>query len=971
MIRRFAVVLLVLGLPAILVPGGVPTTEATSSFASPETHSAAALAELANATGFVLPTVAGQGRSQYLVLVFVANVPAGNGPAMAPGNPPNTLINDPVADPANPAVNVGNAPATTPNAADRANTVAQLQALRAQLRSLIRPDRDPNAAGSFATTLARVEARLRALTVTRFNELKAILDSNTATTAAKAAALAELVALRDGLKDLLGDRITTTGPNSGDTLFDDVNRRVMAEAAARAEDLLDVLQDDSAAADVKTAAVDELLELRQALKDSGGTDGVTEGRIENLLDRYLAAQVTALTAVYDNAATSPADKITALNDLKKLRQQLLQLATGTVAGGTGSTGIANSLGEIEKRIAADIQSQVNRLEQVLDSTTASATDKRDAVTTLIDLHEQLRNLIYADNAWRNTGATTLEDFLTRVNTRLYTELTKQFTELTRVLDGDTATAAARNAALDDLIVLHERLRLLGRTESDLFESVENKIGTTAEAEHQRLIRIVTGNGTAAEKTAAVTALAELRRKLQGLITAEPDGNGSATYRSIIDNLDYRLDRDYLSGRMRELEEVLDDGSSTEAQKTAALTELEGLRTLLIDMGGRPANVGGAGRSTVDRIDARLRAAALTRLQELTQILESTTATAAQKAQALIDLEELRNRLLTLSHEVDYFDVLDRIDNLLEKGLQDKLRELEQGLDGTGGGGATGPTSSAAGGASTPATLSLADNPGVLASSLGDLQRFGMPGGPSFAAIAESTGSSTGAEAVSLTFANNGGEFVFDGTGLVLEPFPPTAAALDDGVWAAAGTQPHGLASASGGGPMLNSIVPRQNAQASGVELQEVWERIVARAGSVTSITPEGYCLEKEVRPPSRGEFYLPAPPAKQREFADARSILTASATLHAAGRFNPEEASDPTRYYESISQWSIWVLERGYDEAVFTREFVQHTRTNVEGAGFQWTADAEEEVSGWGPRRWQDIANVVAEAGLALPVGRD
>ena len=431
--------------------------------------------------------------------------------------------------------------------------------------------------------------------------------------------------------------------------------------------------------------------------------------------------------------------------------------------------------------------------------------------------------------------------------------------------------------------------------------------------------------TNAEKATAAAELGEVYSQLRGLIETGLDSSPVSPNRVTLFDLDERLG-EYIHFRVQELETVLDSSTATATEKAAALTELQGLRDQLVNMGRTRAPAGAAvssGDGDLDTIDRRLGEAASTRVQELAKILQDQTATATAKQAALDELEGLRDRLRGLYGE--NFEILNQIEKLLEQGLIERLEQLENGLD--GGAVPAGPITSTTTSTSSPGAINLLENPGMLASSVADLENFGQAGGPSLVALVSSTGVSTGPESFDITIANAGSAARLNGDGLVLEPLTEEMVAA----------------------------------------VKELWPQIVAQANAVVSVFPEGYCLEKEQRPPTMGELYTLAAAGKQGEYAPVRSILRTSTGLHNAGQLYPEAAGDPEQYFHSIRQWSIWTHDNGFDEAAFAEAFVEHTMENVMAAGLEWTDEVEAQIRSWAPNRWQDITSILNGAGLATP----
>ena len=884
----------------------------------------AALLELVNSTGFAHPAVGAQnGRAQFLVLLFALEVPADNlagGPAIGAGNAPNE------------GVEIGNQPATTSNDADRTTAHNDLWRLREQLESIVAGSMGQGTVNGTAATLAKVDDKLLALERTRLRELLAILDGSDPTSAAYAAAIKELIAQRQRLISLSGSR-TAAVSEAATAALRELDDRLAEVIGARAPELLAVLRDRSAAPADRAAAASELATLRAALAGLTNTDGIMSDTIGRELAEHYAQRVQELTAVLDDGGARAGDKAAALDELRAIRNVLLGLdSSGPMTGGPRPNPNTDTLVAIEKRLADALRARAQTLLGVLDNASSSDGDKADALAELILLRDELRGLTFGQAARRNEGDPVHDDAITNLGTRIEAEIAKRYEALVTALNGDPNNAATRTAAASELFEAWQRLRALGRTETDLYGRLETTLREVLRREAERLTDTVTDpDASDAARAAAAGALVVLRDRLGTLDATRPGNDGrpyeSATYYDVTERLG-----EYVRERIGKLEGVLDDAEATAAQKAAAIAELEQLRTMLINMGRRPATTGGVGGDAeLERIDARLTTVATARLQALTRVLQSSTATTAEKAAALNELEGLRSRFRELSG--DHFETLQQIDRLLQQGADGLRQELERKLDG-GAAGGVGPGGVGSGGPITGvptagtdvAAVNLLEDPDSLASSPASLASFGMPGGPLLAGLVRSTGTSSGPGTMELTIANAGGAGFLDGSGLVVEPLSEDAAA----------------------------------------RIEELWPQILARANAVVSVTPEGYCLEKEQRPPSAGELFMLASAGKQGRFAPVRAILRAGEDLADAGQLHPEPGSDPQQYYHSIRQWAIWTHERSYDEAAFTEAFVAHTRNNIDAAGFEWTAEVEAQVRGWAPNRFQDLTNLLTAAGLAV-----
>ena len=127
----------------------------------------------------------------------------------------------------------------------------------------------------------------------------------------------------------------------------------------------------------------------------------------------------------------------------------------------------------------------------------------------------------------------------------------------------------------------------------------------------------------------------------------------------------------------------------------------------------------------------------------------------------------------------------------------------------------------------------------------------------------------------------------------------------------------------------------------------------------------GYCLEKEMRPPSAGEFYALASAGKQADHADARTILAAARRLFESGALTPD--SDPEGYFQATTQWSVWSFVEQFGLEAFTEAFLAHSEENLAEAGYDWTPAVRNAVLELVEFRWADVLKVIEEAELSLP----
>jgi hypothetical protein len=158
--------------------------------------------------------------------------------------------------------------------------------------------------------------------------------------------------------------------------------------------------------------------------------------------------------------------------------------------------------------------------------------------------------------------------------------------------------------------------------------------------------------------------------------------------------------------------------------------------------------------------------------------------------------------------------------------------------------------------------------------------------------------------------------------------------------------------------------PVQVVAPDGLVLQAVGPGAVSRgssAGGSSMATPvTGFCLEYQKLPPPADTVYQVAPEAVQQRYRPMRSILEAGRLLVEAGLLNPD--SDPASYATFVQQWALWTKLEDWNEGDFTREFINHTRRNVEDAGQEFTDPMRDALEGAAPNRFNDILTVLVEA---------
>lgn len=149
-------------------------------------------------------------------------------------------------------------------------------------------------------------------------------------------------------------------------------------------------------------------------------------------------------------------------------------------------------------------------------------------------------------------------------------------------------------------------------------------------------------------------------------------------------------------------------------------------------------------------------------------------------------------------------------------------------------------------------------------------------------------------------------------------------------------------------------------QVSPNQRERILDQIRRAPGAHQEITANFYCLELLRQAPSAGIVFRIADAARQEQFAPAARALEAARRLRDQGLLNPD--SNPESYFHSIRQWAVWTLEQGFDRERFLDAFVEHTRKNFARIGQPWSEAVEAAVRQHAEGRWEDVAEVLAEA---------
>jgi hypothetical protein len=121
-----------------------------------------------------------------------------------------------------------------------------------------------------------------------------------------------------------------------------------------------------------------------------------------------------------------------------------------------------------------------------------------------------------------------------------------------------------------------------------------------------------------------------------------------------------------------------------------------------------------------------------------------------------------------------------------------------------------------------------------------------------------------------------------------------------------------------------------------------------------------YCLNFEKAAPTKGGVYRVAASSAQDQLEPVRRILEAAEQIRDAGQLHPD--GDPNLYYHSVRQWTIWTVEKGFNERTFAEALLEYTKKNVVAAGRKWNKEFEAAARSIIPNRWLDVQRVLAES---------
>lgn len=149
---------------------------------------------------------------------------------------------------------------------------------------------------------------------------------------------------------------------------------------------------------------------------------------------------------------------------------------------------------------------------------------------------------------------------------------------------------------------------------------------------------------------------------------------------------------------------------------------------------------------------------------------------------------------------------------------------------------------------------------------------------------------------------------------------------------------------------LDHLTPR--------DVQREMQKLAGRKQVTVNI--EAYCLDFRKPPPSADMVMGLADPGVQTSMAPIQDMVRALRRLHQRGAL--QGSSDVKSRAQTLMQWAIWTRDQRFDEAGFSRAFVEHAKQNIAAAGRKWTRELEQAVTAQTPRRWTDIQTLLREA---------
>lgn len=859
---------------------------------------------IANETGNPYALEAQGGDAQIMFMILQLDVPAYNDKTMAINNAANTgvMIDD------------------TGGGGDTISLRDRVHNLLDQATRVASGSRGGGRANGTAGVLHGAEGTALALSGKYLDQLTGALEKGDPKSDAYGQTLQDLRDLRTRLAGLTdsGNTDTATSARSLVARIDEALEKAYPDRAAELVARLATEQDER----TRSAIAKELLDMVVGARDLPSAPPM--GGAERAARQYYSNQITANINILNSTSATPAAKAAARRALENLRSALLEYEpTGPVTGSVRDFNpVGDLLATIEMKLFDELSADLTRLRATANDTSLSSEARSEAITEMFLLWNKLRELTRGESARRDRGDQSHTELIDSLRTELTALIDARTSGYGSTLD-DTSSAGTLDGAIRDLVTAWTRLRQLGETQTYTYARVEQSLREAYRLRSRQLIESLDDPSlTTAERAAAATALAGINKDLKMLDAASGTADNPAYDSSRVD-IEEKLE-EYIHGRIGVLTGIVDSPDADKDSKAGALAELRQLRTILVESLGRSSApvTGRAGDPDLAEIDKRLGALSTARLAELANTVRSSSATPADKRAAIIELQQLRSEIR--QYRVDETGEIEtQIDKLLEELLDGELQELKKETDGAGTGP---PITRGSGGSGTTVAVNATENPDAIASSVASLTTFGMPGGPQLAALALSTGNSTGTGAFKVLVANAGPAANVNAEGLVVEPVPPS---------------------------------DKERVLAE-------WSRVVDAANAVVEGIPEGYCLEREKRPPSPEELFMISTLGKNERFAPEQRIIESGRRLADADQLHPEEGNDPEGYLHSILQWSIWVREGNFDEQQFTETFVQHTRTNLEANGFEWSDEIEDMVRDWAVVRWTDINNVLIGANLGV-----
>lgn len=153
-----------------------------------------------------------------------------------------------------------------------------------------------------------------------------------------------------------------------------------------------------------------------------------------------------------------------------------------------------------------------------------------------------------------------------------------------------------------------------------------------------------------------------------------------------------------------------------------------------------------------------------------------------------------------------------------------------------------------------------------------------------------------------------------------------------------------------------ALVPLANVTPKDVERE--MKKLAGR--NQVTVNIEAFCLDFHKPPPTAGMVMGLADYSVQAQMGPIHQMVRAVRRLHKRGALGADSSAKSRA--QTMLQWAIWTREQQFDEAGFSRAFVEHAKKNIAAAGRKWTRDLEQAVTALTPQRWADIQMLLREA---------